>query len=106
MAHTSTELNIPYLSVGDLGWQLMRLGVQQYDAKRNELVDRVFANCDVDPESVPEAWNGAPLTRWCWLVLTVNDLEPDPLVQKPLIHWGIDLGFAGEDLRNFIWAVS
>lgn len=106
MAHTSTELNIPYLAVGDIGWQLMRLNRREYDQRRNELVDRVFENSHVHPDTVPEAWRGAPLTRWCWLVLTINNLEPDPLVQRPLIHWGIDLGFAGEDLRQWIWAIS
>lgn len=102
----SKEITLPYIDVGDIGWSMMRLEDQTYTEKRNALVDKVYEHNDVDPELCPEAWAGAPLTRWCWLVLHVNDLEYDPEVQHPLTHWGIDIGFAGEGVRQFVWAVA
>jgi hypothetical protein len=99
-------MTIPYLKVGpDLGFQLMRLDSDAYDQARNDLVDKVYANAGhTDP--APPAWSESPLTRWCWLVLEVNDLERDPDIHHPLIHWGIDFGFAPTELREWIWAIS
>lgn len=100
------QISVPYLDVGDLGWSLMRLGNEEYDRRRHDLVDRVFANCDVDTELCPDAWRTSPLQRWCWLLLHVNGLELDDTTPAPLIHWGIDMGLASSDVRAFVWAVS
>lgn len=100
----TTDITLPYLKVGDIGWQLMRLDTAAYDKARNDLVDKLYATNHADP--APQAWSESPLTRWCWLVLEVNDLERDPAVHHPLTHWNIDLGFSSTEIREWIWAIS
>ena len=101
------DITMPYLNVPkDAGFDIMRLPQDEYDAKRIELVSKCYATTDVDFDSVPILWMESPLTAWCWLVLTVNDLDPDPLVHKSLLHWGIDLSFASNKLNCWIWAIS
>lgn len=103
---SNTEITIPYLDVGDVGWSMMRLPTDEYDRRRNQLVDRVYENQGVDVGACPEAWRDGPLMRWCWLILHVNGIEHDPAKQQPLITFGIDFSFADADIRSFIWAVS
>lgn len=102
---SSRPLTIPYVDVGkSYGWQLMRLEPDEYDAKRDALVDRLYEKHQVAP--APPAWAESPMTRWCWLVLVVNGFNPDPEVHQNMLHFGIDLSWSPEDIRNFIWAIA
>lgn len=101
------NITLPYLKLPEnLGWQLMRLEPDEYDRRRHQLVDRVYADNGVPVVACPPAWRDGPLRRWCWLLLHVNGLDYDPDDPKPLTHWGIDFGFAPTSVREWIWAIS
>lgn len=76
------------------------------DDQKRRVLDKVFTAEGHSLDEVPEVWAAEPLRIWCWLVLTVNGLELDPDVHKPLIHWGIDLGFSSTAVRQFFWFLA
>lgn len=102
------SITVPHLAVGpDLGFTLMRLDSDEYDRRRNQLVDRCYADHEIDVDACPPAWRqNGPLQRWCWLILHVNDIDHNPDEAQPLIHFGIDFGFAPTSMREFIFAIS
>ena len=103
----SKEITLSYIDVPlDLGFQMMRLHPDEYDAKRDALVLKVFENNDVDPQACPPAWRTSALQQWCWLILHINGIEHDPEDPKPLVYYGIDMGFVSKDVNAFVWAIS
>jgi hypothetical protein len=97
------HLNVPYLDLShhDMG----ALTLLDEDTKWN-LVTRLLAEHGHQRDDVPEVWATHPLAAWCWLVLAINGIDHDPDDHRPLIHYGIDLGFSSEDVRRWIWTIS
>ena len=90
-------MTLPYLSTDQLSaMSLLNASTEQRWTAVRRLVDAE----SVGP--VPDAWSTGPLQAWCWLVLVVNGLAPGD-VPHPLTHWGVDLGFASEAVRRFVW---
>lgn len=71
---------------------------------RWRLVRKAGGDLPEPPEGSP--WLDSPLTLWCWFVLKANDLDVDPDVHEPLCNWGIDLTFASDKVRRFVWTVA
>lgn len=94
------SVTIPYLATGESGIMLTDRDSQL------RLLAKVFENEGHSLDEVPALWAETPLRAWCWLILTVNGLELDPEVHRPIVHWGIDLGFSSTEVRRFIWAIS
>lgn len=46
-----------------------------------------------------------PLQAWVDAMLRENGIEPE-VPRKPLVHYGVDLGFSETGLRRWIWFVS
>jgi hypothetical protein len=99
---STVELPVLDLSALDFGAITMLS-----EGQRWRLVDRLLSDHGYDRDDVPAAWeHRGPLSAWCWLVLAVNGFEPEPDDPRPLVHWGIDLGFSSELVRRFTWALA
>ena len=86
---------------------MMRLPDDEYRITQQRLVAKAFeTHPDIDMTSVPAAWDEFPCSRWCWHMLVLNGLDPDPAEQKPLTAFGIDLTFAPQSLRDFLFAIT
>jgi hypothetical protein len=96
-------ITLPYLDLTD---QPATATLLLTDDQKWTLLGRLLEQHGHDRNGIPEAWADAPLTAWCWLVLTINNLEPDPDHHQPLTHWGIDLSLTSTALRRWIWTIS
>lgn len=76
------------------------------EEQRIKLIQPLFDDAGLSQDDIPEAWRRGPLSRWCWLVLMVNEIEFDPLVQYPLVHFGIDLGFSSTEIRQWVFTLA
>jgi len=100
-----TTIRAPHVKVKrSAAFDMMRLSDNDYRIAQQRLV--AAAMPDVDWATTPDAWNEYPIQRWCWHMLQLNGLDPDPDDHKPLTHWGIDLGFAPQSLRDFLFAIA
>jgi hypothetical protein len=97
------SVTLPYLIIRDdeLGPMLLAS-----EAQRWRLLDKLLETENRSRDEIPEVWATDPLRAWCWLVLVVNNLEFDPEEHRPLVHWGVDLGFSETPVRNWIWTIS
>jgi hypothetical protein len=96
-----TDISLPYLNINDDVSLFMADKEQRF-----RLVGKVFENEGHTLDEVPEAWKDGPLSAWCWLVLTINNIEFDPEDKKPLVAYGIDLGFSSADIRRWTFTIA
>lgn len=82
-------------------------GVRLFMATKDQRFALVRRACEGLPEPPGGSpWGEEPLRLWCWFVLKANELDVDPDVHHPLIHWGIDLGFSSTETRRWVWTIS
>lgn len=96
-------VTLPILALGE---EANSVAIFASKDDRFRLVRRAVEHLDLPEPPEGSVWGSEPLKLWCWFVLKANDLEVDPDVHYPLVHWGIDLGFSDEETRRWAWAVA
>lgn len=80
-------------------------GLMATAEQRMAALGRLFVQEGHGISEVPQAHiKRGPLSAWCWLVLTVNGIEPEFMsTGEPysLVHYGIDLGFSSTAVREW-----
>jgi hypothetical protein len=101
---SATTVSLPMLDLDGLDFGALTMATED---QRWRMVERVMADNGVDPATLPAAWHErGPLSAWCWLVLVVNGLDLDDDDPRPLVHWGIDLGFSSTAVRRWVWCLA
>jgi hypothetical protein len=100
---TASTVTLPVLDLSSLDFGAVTMLSSD---QRWRLVDRLLADHGYGRDDVPLAWSDHPLQAWCWLVLVVNGLEHDDDDPRPLVHYGLDLGFSSSMVRTFVWALA
>lgn len=108
MTHTTTDdraqsINLPYLDLSHLDAAALTFAALD---QRWKLLDRLLEEHGESRARIPAAWCDNPLQAWCWLVLTLNQLDIDPEVHRPLSDWGIDISFTSTELRQWVWFLA
>ncbi len=97
------SVTLPYLDLSD--YDVVALTTMS-DARRWQLLSRLFAEHGHQLEDVPAPWSTDPLRAWSRLVLPVNGIEVDADHHELLTRYGIDVGFSSSDVRRWIWAIA
>jgi hypothetical protein len=100
---STSTVTLPYLDLSDVDFGALTLAPE---AKRWELLGRLFATCNRHLDDVPLAWSTGPLQAWCWLVLVENGLDHDDDDPKPLVAYGLDLTFAAQAVHTWTWFLA
>jgi hypothetical protein len=101
MSATTVELPVLDLTEMDFGAVTMLTSDQRW-----RMVERLLSDAGYTRDNLPTAWAESPLVAWCWLVLVTNGIDFADDDQRPLVHYGIDLGFSSTVVRTFTWALA
>lgn len=102
---TDRQIDLPYFELSEQEYSALFMADED---QRYRLLDKLMKNKPEGPqmEDIPPVWRTGPLGAWCWYVLEINGLEPDPNEKTSLVHYGIDLGFCSQELRRWIGTMA
>jgi hypothetical protein len=98
-----TTITLPYR---DLSYVPAHLTFTATAEVRFDVLGKVFEDHDRSLDEVPEAWKDGPLRAWCWLVLTLNDIDFEDDNPKPLVSYGIDLMWASREVNAWVFFLA
>ena len=84
-----------YLDLEDLGFGSLTMA-------GDEAKWKALAKLDINRPDDPDT---TPLQAWVDAMLFENGITPET-PRKPLIHYGVDLGFSSHEIRMWIWFLS